>query len=291
MNFKGQAKRLEDIDLPMIGREIGVGEDEVHAILDVESAGSGFDKQGRPKMLFEPHIFWRELGAGPKRDMAAAQGLAYPKWKRNYPADSYPRLARAIAIDENAALRSASWGLGQIMGFNCYMAGFDTAKAMVQAFMEDEDAHLRAMINFIRIAGLDDELRRHDWVGFARGYNGAGFAKNGYDRKLAKAFTKWQGIRDTPVPDSATKAKPTASVRPKPKATPALKTASKKPAQAPKPVTASPAKETAKTAAGGLAGGGVVLAIVALWDQIAEFFGGIAAKWEAFWIAVFSMFN
>ena len=25
MNFKGNAKRLDDIDLPLIGREIGVG--------------------------------------------------------------------------------------------------------------------------------------------------------------------------------------------------------------------------------------------------------------------------
>jgi hypothetical protein len=99
MNFKGAAKRIEDIDLPLIGREIGVGEDEIHAVLDVESAGSGFDKQGRPKMLFEPHIFWRELGPGAKRDKAAAAGLAYPKWKRNYPPDSYPRLAKAMAID------------------------------------------------------------------------------------------------------------------------------------------------------------------------------------------------
>jgi hypothetical protein len=205
MNFKGKAKRLDDIDLPMIGREIGVGEDEVHAILDVESAGSGFDKQGRPKMLFEPHVFWRELGPGPKRDRAAAQGLAYPKWRRNYPTDSYPRLIEAIKTDEEAALRSASWGLGQIMGFNCKLAGYSTADGMAMHFLDDEDRHLRAMIRFIVNAGLDDELRRHDWKGFARGYNGAGFAKNGYDRKLAASFAKWQRIKDTPIPVAAPK--------------------------------------------------------------------------------------
>lgn len=204
MNFTGNAKRLEDIDLPMIGREIGVGEDEIHAILDVESAGTGFDKQGRPKMLFEPHIFWRELGPGPKRDKAAAQGLAYPRWKPGaYPKDSYPRLIKAMAIDEEAALRSASWGLGQIMGFNAQAAGYPFAKAMVLAFMDDEEAHLRAMIRFIVTNKLDDELRRRDWAGFARGYNGAGFAKNGYDKKLAASFARWQKIKDTPIPASA----------------------------------------------------------------------------------------
>jgi hypothetical protein len=201
MNFKGKAKRLDDIDLPMIGRQIGVGEDEIHAVLDVEAAGSGFDKQGRPKMLFEPHVFWRELGKGPKRDKAAALGIAYPRWKPgSYPRDSYPRLAQAIAIDENAALRSASWGLPQLMGFNAGLAGYSSAKAMVLDFLDDEERHLDAMVKFIRARGLDDELRRHDWKGFARGYNGPGFAKNGYDRKLAAAFAKWQRIKDTPIP-------------------------------------------------------------------------------------------
>ena len=67
MNFIGNAKKLDDIDLVMIGREIGVGEDEIHAILDVEAASSGFDKQKRPKMLFEPHVFWQQLGPGENR--------------------------------------------------------------------------------------------------------------------------------------------------------------------------------------------------------------------------------
>lgn len=204
MEFKGQAKRLDDLDLPLIGRLIGVGEDEVHAILDVEAAGTGFDKQGRPKMLFEPHIFWKQLGPGARRDKAAAAGLAYPRWKPGaYPKDSYPRLLKAMQIDEEAALRSASWGLGQIMGFNCKLAGYPTAKAMVAAFIDDEADHLAGMIRFIKATGLDDELRRHDWKGFARAYNGAGFAKNGYDRKLAAAFARWQKIKDTPVPAGA----------------------------------------------------------------------------------------
>ncbi len=232
MNFTGKAKRLDDIDLPLIGQMIGVGEDEVHAILDVESAGTGFDAKGRPKMLFEPHIFWRELGPGPKLDRAAKEGLAYPKWKPGaYPKDSYPRLIKAMAIDEEAALRSASWGLGQVMGFNCGAAGYPFAKAMVLDFMDDEETHLAAMIRFIKANGLDDELRRHDWAGFARGYNGSGFARNGYDKKLAASFARWQKIKDTPVPTSR-------NLEPPPAAPEA-------PASAPEPSGASaPAKPT-----------------------------------------------
>jgi hypothetical protein len=198
-DFRGRAKRLDDVDLCRLGHALGVGEDEVHSVLEVESRGSGFDKQGRPAMLFEPHIFWRELGDTAKRQRAAAQGLAYPSWRSGaYPKDSYPRLVAAIAIDETAALRSASWGLGQVMGFNHKLAGYISAAAMVRAFMDDEEAHLEAMITFIKACRLDDELRRHDWAGFARGYNGECYAKHDYHGRLARAFAKWQRIKDTP---------------------------------------------------------------------------------------------
>lgn len=209
MNFAGKAKRLDDIDLPRIGARIGVGEDEIHAILDVEAAGRGFDSKGRPTMLFEPHVFYRELGPGPERDAAVKAGLAYPRWKRDYPKDSYPRLLRAMKINMEAALRSCSWGLGQIMGFNCIAAGYATAKDMVLDFLDDEENHLNAMITFIITAKLDRFLRARDWAGFAKGYNGPGFAKNGYDRKLAQAFHKWQQIKDTPwTPEEPTSPSP-----------------------------------------------------------------------------------
>lgn len=199
MQFAGKARRLDDIDLPRIGSKIGVGEDEIHAVLDVETRGGGFDSKGRPKMLFEPHIFYRELGPGKKRDQAVAQGLAYRKWgTKKYPKDSYPRLEKAMEIDANAALRSASWGLGQVMGFNHKLAGYRSAREMVLAFLDDEESHLEAMVEFIISNGLDDDLRNHDWRGFARGYNGAGYAKNGYHTKLQAAYEKWCKIPDTP---------------------------------------------------------------------------------------------
>lgn len=197
MNFNGRAARLVDTDLPRIGAMIDVGEDEIHAFLDVETRGGGFDSRGRPKMLFEPHVFYREL-AGAERDAAVKAGLAYPRWKRNYPADSYPRLEQAMAINREAALRSASWGIGQVMGFNCKLAGYDTAAEMVTAFLDSESAQLESAVEFIISNRLDDDLRNHDWRGFARGYNGAGYEANGYHTKLAAAYAKWAKIADTP---------------------------------------------------------------------------------------------
>ncbi|MGV0879426.1 N-acetylmuramidase family protein [Martelella sp. FLE1502] len=196
--FKGRAKRIDDIDLPRIGHQIGVGEDEIHAFLDAETRGNGFDKQGRPRILFERHKFYKFL-PDDKKAAGVASGLAN-KSPGGYGKESeqYGKLMRAMAIDERAALLSCSYGLGQIMGFNYALAGYDSVEEMIFAFMDDEENHLQAAVNFIIAADLDDELRNHDWAGFARGYNGSNYRINRYDEKLADAYAKWAKIRDTP---------------------------------------------------------------------------------------------
>lgn len=196
--FRGIAKPIEDVDIPRIGSAIGVGEDELHAFMDVEASGSGFDSTGRPKMLFEPHVFYRNL-TGAKRDEAVRAGLAYAKWKAgSYPKDSYPRLTRAMEIDEAAALRACSWGLGQILGENHRMVGYATPQAMVRAFMDDEEHHLEAMVAFLVSAGIDDDLRAHRWANVARVYNGPSYATHNYHGRMAAAYAKWSNIKDTP---------------------------------------------------------------------------------------------
>ena len=43
------------------------------------------------------------------------------------------------------ALQSASWGLGQILGRNCEMAGFADVEAFVRAMSHSEDVQLAAV--------------------------------------------------------------------------------------------------------------------------------------------------
>lgn len=199
MNFRGAARRIDDIDLPRIGAEIGVGEDELHAFLEVESRGAGFDAEGRPKILFEPHVFYRCLPKA-KRAAAVRAKLAAPKWGQiayGKESQQYDRLERAIAIDQTAALKACSWGLTQILGENHHMVGYDNVQAMVKDFMDDEENHVEAMVRYLVAAGIDDDLRAHRWEVVARVYNGPGYRKNSYHTKMAAAFRKWQRIKDT----------------------------------------------------------------------------------------------
>lgn len=193
MNFVGSGKTVTYLDFLSLSLQFNFTVPEIRAIVQVESATDGFDAQNRPTILFEPHIFWRELGPGPKRDRAAALGLAYANWRdKPYPrtsTDRYEQLRKSMLIDETAALRSASYGLGQIMGFNCRAAGFSTPQGLFAAMLVGEREQIVAMLTWIvNTRGLAQALREHRWADLARGYNGSGYAANHYDTKLASAY-------------------------------------------------------------------------------------------------------
>jgi hypothetical protein len=195
MEFQGTGRKLNADDLKKAAEALGATVPHIQAILSVETDGSGFDKQHRPDILFEPHVFYRELKKNPEQlRIAVKKGLAYPRWgQKKYPRDSYPRLYEAIEINREAALRSASWGLGQIMGSEFDEAGYSDVESFVRGMMESESEQLQAMVNLILHRHLDDEVRDCRWTAYARSYNGAGFAKNHYDTRLAAAFKKFNG--------------------------------------------------------------------------------------------------
>ncbi len=184
--FTGNPAPLQDADFERAAKSIGCTVAAVRAVAEVESRG-GFLPDGRPKILFERHIFSRLTG---RKFDAANPAIANPAagGYSGGPAE-YDRLARAIALDRAAALQSASWGAFQIMGFNHKAVGFADAEKFVKAMVSGQAAQLDAFTAFIKANGLADELIRRDWAGFARGYNGPDYARNKYDIKLAAAFT------------------------------------------------------------------------------------------------------
>jgi peptidoglycan hydrolase-like protein with peptidoglycan-binding domain len=193
MNFIGTGRALSGEDYARAAKAIGCEEAVIRAVTVVEARGQGFDAKKRPVILFEPHVFWRCLPTS-KRGEAQRLGLAYPKWRPgNYPGTQdarYAQLERAMLIDRDAALMACSWGLGQVLGENWQMCKFTSVEAFVRKNLEGEGGQLDVMVAFIIGAGLGKHLRAKNWAGFARGYNGPGYAKNQYDKKLATAYAR-----------------------------------------------------------------------------------------------------
>lgn len=189
--FAGKASPLGDADFERVARRLGCEVAAVRAVAEVESGGrTGFLPDKRPKILFESRWFHKLTDGLHDR---AHPDISTPTWVRNYKgkAAEYDRLKQAIALDREAALKSASWGMFQILGVNYRAAGFDDVQSFVTAQMESEGAHLDAFASFVSTNHLDDELRDKRWEDFARGYNGPGFKAHRYDEKMAKAYAKY----------------------------------------------------------------------------------------------------
>jgi peptidoglycan hydrolase-like protein with peptidoglycan-binding domain len=205
MDFVGTGKRLAPNDIGDVARIFDVETAVLLAFLEVEASGRGFDNRKRLKMLRETHVFWKQLGPGPKRKKAAAQGLANPRWIKNYSGDSYPDLEKMMEIDRNAALRSCSWGLPQIMGFNHAGAGFNDAESMIENMKKGEREQLLAFVKLLESWDMKPMLTGKDftqpasWKQAASKYNGTGYAAHNYHGKMAAAYRKHKGKTQSPV--------------------------------------------------------------------------------------------
>lgn len=186
-------KTLTDQDYQDAANELCCEVAAIKAVAFVESGGrSGFMKDGKtPKILFEGHWF-HKLTKGIYTNIENAN-ISYPKWIRKYYSQNqHNRLQKAVELDRVAALKSASWGKFQVMGFNYKISGFNSLQEFITAMYKSERGHLMAFVAFVKHRRLDDELRNLDWAGFAYGYNGSGFRTNRYDEKMAAAYKKYQ---------------------------------------------------------------------------------------------------
>lgn len=188
------------------GKRHGLDPKALAAVVAVESNGVVFatvNGRQEPLILPEPHIFDRRL-AGEKRGKARAQGLAHPTWGAikydRTQAARWDRLNRMRAIDNDAALESASWGVGQVMGFHWKFLGFASVEQFVASARSGLEGQIDVMARFIVKNGLADELNRRDWSGFARGYNGPGYKKNRYHIKMADAYKSLGGNGPSVIP-------------------------------------------------------------------------------------------
>jgi hypothetical protein len=188
---------LTAADIERAAAELDVDPAAIRAIDEVESRGSGFLADGRPVILFERHILYRQL----KKHGRDADGLARiyaplvdptPGGYRGGVGEWY-RLNLARQIDRAAADESTSWGRYQIMGFHWRACGFSDVAEFVAAMSESEARQLDAFVRFIAAdPALHKALKDCRWADVARRYNGPAYRKNDYDGKLVAAYARYR---------------------------------------------------------------------------------------------------
>lgn len=184
-----QAPAVKDADLTIFASRLGCTLKQIKAVSVVESAGSGFDNKGRPKILFERHLFHRLTGG--KWSPSAFSN----EHSGGYSEDSWMKLGMACAKDPDAAFSACSWGKFQVLGAHWSKLGYDSPYALAHSCVEDEAAHYELLVRYVLKFDLVDAMRSlsgnpEDCRAFAKGYNGPGYRKYAYHEKLAREMRR-----------------------------------------------------------------------------------------------------
>ncbi|NWB91601.1 N-acetylmuramidase domain-containing protein [Pseudomonas agarici] len=196
---------LKNADLVAAAQSLDLPLACLYAVNEVESKGQGFLDNGKPVILFERHIMYRQLtkvrheGDDPSELKRQADLLATgnpaiinPKPGGYFGGTAeYQRLGSARLIDDTAALESTSWGAFQIMGFHWQRLGYVSVWAFAEAMQTSESQQFDAFVRFIETdPALHKALKARKWADFAKPYNGPDYARNLYDIKLQRAYER-----------------------------------------------------------------------------------------------------
>jgi hypothetical protein len=195
----------------------GISEADAAAVLQIESGGKAFSVQGRPITRFENHIFWSQWGREHQETFNqhfqfSREGQAWTghRW-RSDPNGEWQDfhgsqvgenqvLDFARTLDDTAALKSASYGAGQVMGFNHQLLGYDSPQTMYEAFNGGVQAQLDGMFSYFENTAALAALKRGDYTGFASSYNGSGQAEHYGEliRAASQAFSRVRPLATAP---------------------------------------------------------------------------------------------
>jgi hypothetical protein len=183
-----------------LANQLTVEPNVVNAIYLTEASGDGYLPSGKPKILFEGHVFWKHLVKNkltPSKYLKGNEDILYKLWTKKFykgGEKEYSRLNRAIEIHENSALCAASWGAFQVLGENYIDLGYPDVQTFVLKMCAGYTGQLEILGQFLKFKKLIPAMKRHDWDTIALKYNGSSYKNNRYDTIMNQNYIKSKGI-------------------------------------------------------------------------------------------------
>lgn len=176
-------------DLNKLSIDSGISQAMIHAIIDVEGSGVGFNPPtGKIIIRFEPSWFKR-LNTDWKLDTAH---LTWQNTGNGNQANQWAAFNNAFAEDPEAAMKSTSIGIMQVMGFHYSELGFKNVGEMWDFAKINEYNQVVLALRFIKTnSKLYQAAKDHNFKIFAYYYNGSAYSINKYDVKLETAYKKY----------------------------------------------------------------------------------------------------
>ena len=180
------SRTLTNFQIYQMATNAGFDYKALKAIIQVESGQHGFsEKTGKILIQFEPAWCKREY-------MHWKTDTTHTLWQSNGVGDQTQEWAAfndAFAIDPDAAMKSTSIGMMQVMGFHYSELGFKTVGAMWDYAKINEANQVALAIKFIQsVPPLNNALKAKDWDKVAYYYNGANYKEFHYADRLAASY-------------------------------------------------------------------------------------------------------
>lgn len=181
-------------------RIFNVDKNVVRAIFKVESGGRAFDDNGRMIIRFENHLFNQFFANQDTYDKHFRHGEPRHEnhfWRGNTNGEwiafhgnqdrEWEVFEFAYKLNSEAAIKSISMGMGQIMGFNAGTLGYGSPQEMFDNFKKNEVSQVLGFFGYLyNKEGMLEAIKNKDWNRIGALYNGAEAAgikyKNVYDQ-------------------------------------------------------------------------------------------------------------
>jgi hypothetical protein len=167
----------------------------LRSIIKVESGQHGFHPvTGKIIIRFEPSWFKRLC-----KDWAAE--TTHTAWQSNKAGDQaaeWKAFNSAFAVNADAAMKSTSIGMMQIMGLHYAETGFKKVGEMWDYAKESEYNQVLLAIRWIKtVRPLDLAIKNKDWKKIAYYYNGENYRAFCYDTRLLLAYRVMEDYKGT----------------------------------------------------------------------------------------------
>jgi peptidoglycan hydrolase-like protein with peptidoglycan-binding domain len=177
----------ETLDFDALAAQ-GYNIDLIKAIMAIESNGKAFDDEGHPFVRFECHLFNR--WSSHKVPCTIRSGRSYSTVAAE---TNKAALLKAMELDKDAAIRSSSFGVMQVLGDNYKALGYDSPTEFYEAMFISQAEQEKAFINQVmNYPSLRNEFKKKypNFSKVARLYNGPGYRQHAYHTKLAQKYTE-----------------------------------------------------------------------------------------------------
>lgn len=184
--------RLTDADFDIVARELDVETAAIKAVVRIEAGAAmeGFWAPGVPIVNFDRSMY--NTYGKKAADKSGDKNAKVPAGLKGFALRRWTTLTNMRRQNRDGADMGTFWGMFQIGGFAYKQCGCKSVREFVELMSRSEFDQLELFAAFVVNTGYVDYIRRRDWAGFSRRYNGPSYARRGYHTKMANAYAKYK---------------------------------------------------------------------------------------------------